>query len=105
MNRISFDWDNCTKRKVLFLKQQIAREFAGSKIELLRSPGGKGYHLKVYGKFTPLQNLGARAVFGDDPERIICSLKRYFCSHHESDLDIIFSSKNGNKEVLVWKNG
>ena len=100
--RISIDIDYMSPRKLIQTYIKAVQLFPENQIEIYLSPSKTGFHIKIQGDFTLLENLLYRALLWDDPYRIAFALMKLAMSEgEETFIDLVFREKSGGKEERI----
>jgi len=69
--------------------------------DVLVSPAGVGFHIKIFETVPWEQNLKIRALLWDDPVRLAYALKKWALNPEEAYVDLVFDEKNYGKETRI----
>jgi len=98
----TLDWDNidlltCQKRQEKLKKDLNVRMY-----ELRISPGGKGYHVKVW-CYQKVHNVKFRVYHSDDPYRIIHDMLNRDSNIHNILWDIKCTNGVAKKAKIIYR--
>lgn len=98
---VSVDLDRASP--VLLLRAYLCakRMFPDVPLEVLVSPSGVGFHLKIHTKVSIEENLKIRALLWDEPYRLYYALKKWALNPQEEYIDLVFDEKNDGKEKCI----
>jgi len=108
VNRISVDIDITDPKNDLiklitsYIHARII--FGKDNVYLFISPSGRGYRLYIKATVDVFENLLYRALFNDDPYRLLYSLKRYFLTQDPDEIDVEFIQKDYKIGGNIGKN-
>jgi len=100
MKRISLDIDTGSARALLWTWFRCRFHFPKSRIKVEQSLSGIGYHIEILKSTTPLENIKARAILGDDPGRLLYAIRRWALAGKEY-IDICHDSNGHERTVEI----